>query len=78
MKALPKKINPRMALAVAAGTEWFYRNFRGAVEPKVTVQALCALLYSRSLNIGAARKDLGFSPVGGTEAILRGLVKSSV
>lgn len=74
VEARPRKLRPRLALGFARGVEWFYRNFRGGVEPSVTVQALCALLYSRSLNIEAARRDLGFRPIGGTEAYLRRLL----
>ncbi|MBS1962241.1 MAG: NAD-dependent epimerase/dehydratase family protein [Bdellovibrionales bacterium] len=71
VEARPRKLRPRIALGFAGAVEWFYRNFRGGAEPAVTVQALCALLYSRSLNVEAARRDLGFRPLGGTEAYLR-------
>lgn len=70
----PKKINPTLAFAAANLSAWVARTFRGGVEPAVTAQALCALIYSRSLNIEAARADLGFRPLGGTAAYLRSLV----
>lgn len=72
--ARPKKINPRTAFALAAVSAWISRTFRGGAEPEVTTQALCALIYSRSLNIDAARRDLGFQPLGGTAAYIRSLV----
>ena len=73
IRARPKKIRPGLALGFASANEWVHRHLLAGREPKVTVQALCALIYSRSLNIEAARRDLGYRPVGDTRGILRRL-----
>lgn len=76
--AREKKLRPGVAFGVARTMEWAHRKFLKGREPGVTVQALCALFYSRSLDIGAARKDLGFRPPGDTLTFLRERVREDL
>ncbi len=70
-----KKLRPGAAFLVARAVEWTHRKFLRGREPGITVQALCALFYSRSLDISAARKDLGFRPPGDTLTFVRERVR---
>jgi nucleoside-diphosphate-sugar epimerase len=67
----PKKMNPKIAFLAAEAIEWIHHRLLGGKEPKVTVQALSALIYSRSLDVTEARRDLGFRPLGDTSEYLR-------
>lgn len=57
-----KNISFRKAWAVANGLEWFHQKFIPHKEPLLTKQAVCALAFSRTLNIEKARKLLGYTP----------------
>jgi nucleoside-diphosphate-sugar epimerase len=58
-----KQISFRKAYWLAAGLEFASRTILTGKEPLLTRYSVCALGLSRTLNIDAARQDLGYSPV---------------
>lgn len=57
-----RRINTKVALAVARGLEGFHRSFLPHVEPVLTDYTVTVLTYSRTLSIEAARAQLGYQP----------------
>lgn len=68
-----KTISPARARRVAAVLEWVYRTFRLPGEPRLTRFVVDELAASHWFDIGAARRDLGYTPRVSTEEGLRRL-----
>lgn len=63
-------IHPWLALAAGVAGEWLATNITGAM-PAATVEGVRLALRSRSLDIGKARRELGYSPRPVAEALAR-------
>lgn len=62
IKYKTKKISFQKAYRIAMAMEWFHRTILTSKEPLLTRYSVCALGRSRTLNIEAAKRDLGYIP----------------
>jgi nucleoside-diphosphate-sugar epimerase len=58
----PKRVPFRVAYMAATVTEALHRVVLRGREPRLTRYGVCVLARSRTLNIAAARRELGYSP----------------
>jgi len=58
----PKRVPFRVAYMAASVSEALYRMLLLSREPRLTRYSVCVLARSRTLNIAAARRELGYSP----------------
>ena len=58
-----KAINLSLAMKLAGTLEWVWKTFRLPEEPPLTRYAVGLLGFSQTLDIGSAKRDLGYRPV---------------
>jgi len=66
----------RVALALATVGEQIALRRRGQPEPRLSRYGIGVLGYSQTLDIGRARRELGYAPVLSTEAGIAALART--
>lgn len=75
MKVCRKRLPYWLLDAAAGATEAYHRIAKPGVEPTITRYGLCALAFSRTLRIDAARHHLGYRPLIGMEEGLERMIE---